>query len=275
MPKALKMIRQPELGKRISDLRKAKGLTQEELVIICNLSVRTLQRIESGEATPRTYTLKLIFEALKETTDNSFKELLNDDKGVFRKWLGQFYIGLIDLFNLKTNAMKKVSILIVIISSIVTGIFALTGDIKAQKENLGVDKSPENTNSNMNPNSQIVFSNFSCKSCFDEKDIMIGRDVRFKSDGIYMSIGLIKLNKKTREFNSGYINGKLLQDKVELNMPRDIIIEGLKEGEIKLTADKVEQAKDKYLLKGNAELSVSHVHINDTIKADEIILLSK
>ncbi|MGM0473729.1 MAG: helix-turn-helix domain-containing protein [Bacteroidota bacterium] len=37
---------QPELGKRIAELRKARGLTQEELVEKCNLSVRTLQRIE-------------------------------------------------------------------------------------------------------------------------------------------------------------------------------------------------------------------------------------
>ena len=42
-------MNQPELGRKIVELRKAKGLTQEELVEICNLNVRTLQRIESGE----------------------------------------------------------------------------------------------------------------------------------------------------------------------------------------------------------------------------------
>jgi transcriptional regulator with XRE-family HTH domain len=46
-------MKQPDLGKRIAELRKAKGLTQEELVQKCHLSVRTLQRIESGEVTPR------------------------------------------------------------------------------------------------------------------------------------------------------------------------------------------------------------------------------
>jgi len=40
-------MNQPDLGKRIVELRKAKGLTQEELVAKCNLSVRTLQRIEA------------------------------------------------------------------------------------------------------------------------------------------------------------------------------------------------------------------------------------
>ncbi len=41
------------------------GLTQEDLVEKCNLSVRTLQRIEAGEVTPRPSTVKLIFGALE------------------------------------------------------------------------------------------------------------------------------------------------------------------------------------------------------------------
>lgn len=57
-------MKQPELGKRISEMRKAKGLTQEQLVEMCNLNVRTIQRIEAGEVTPRSYTVKALFEAL-------------------------------------------------------------------------------------------------------------------------------------------------------------------------------------------------------------------
>ena len=57
-------MKQPQLGKKISELRLAKGLTQTELAEKCNLSLRTIQRIESTEVTPRSYTLKLIFEVL-------------------------------------------------------------------------------------------------------------------------------------------------------------------------------------------------------------------
>lgn len=57
-------MKQPQLGKMLLELRKAKGLTQEELVEKCNLSVRTIQRIEAGEVTPRSYTLKALFGAL-------------------------------------------------------------------------------------------------------------------------------------------------------------------------------------------------------------------
>ena len=57
-------MRQPDLGRKISELRKAKGLTQEELVEKCNISVRTLQRIETGDVTPRSYTIKTILAAL-------------------------------------------------------------------------------------------------------------------------------------------------------------------------------------------------------------------
>lgn len=57
-------MKQPELGQRILELRKKKGLTQDELVDLCNINVRTLQRIENGEVTPRSYTIKTILSAL-------------------------------------------------------------------------------------------------------------------------------------------------------------------------------------------------------------------
>ncbi len=57
-------LEQPQLGKTIIDLRQKKRLTQEELVELCNINVRTLQRIEAGEVTPREYTIRIILDAL-------------------------------------------------------------------------------------------------------------------------------------------------------------------------------------------------------------------
>lgn len=58
-------MKQPLLGQKILEWRKAKGLTQEELVERCNINVRTIQRIEAGEVTPRSYTVKAILEVLE------------------------------------------------------------------------------------------------------------------------------------------------------------------------------------------------------------------
>lgn len=58
------VMKQPELGNKISELRQSKGLTQTELAESCNLSLRTIQRIEAAEVIPRAYTIKQIFEAL-------------------------------------------------------------------------------------------------------------------------------------------------------------------------------------------------------------------
>lgn len=69
-----KIMKQPELGKKVSELRKAKGMTQEELVEKCNLNVRTVQRIEAGEVTPRSYTVKALFEALEYHWENEKSE---------------------------------------------------------------------------------------------------------------------------------------------------------------------------------------------------------
>lgn len=107
-------MKQPDLGRKIAELRKDSGLTQEELVEKCDLSVRTLQRIESGEVIPRSYTLKRILDAL----GCSYHDLNGTTAGSYGKrgfsglkWFRQCYQYFLDLVNLKTNTMKKVSIL--------------------------------------------------------------------------------------------------------------------------------------------------------------------
>jgi transcriptional regulator with XRE-family HTH domain len=81
-----KIMQQPELGQKIVELRKGKGLTQEELVDMCNISVRTLQRIESGEVTPRSYTVKTILDAL-DYDISKISENGGDVFDRFGKWL--------------------------------------------------------------------------------------------------------------------------------------------------------------------------------------------
>jgi len=63
-------MKQPQLGLKILELRQQKGFTQEELVDQCNISVRTIQRIEAGEVTPRVYTVKTILAALDRDLDD-------------------------------------------------------------------------------------------------------------------------------------------------------------------------------------------------------------
>jgi transcriptional regulator with XRE-family HTH domain len=75
-------MKQPELGRKISELRKEKGLTQEELVDKCNISVRTLQRIESGEVTPRSFTVKTILAAL----DYDLNKISDNDDNINRNF---------------------------------------------------------------------------------------------------------------------------------------------------------------------------------------------
>jgi len=49
-------MNQPDLGVKITELRQQKGLTQEKLAEYCDVSTRTIQRIESGEVEPRSFT---------------------------------------------------------------------------------------------------------------------------------------------------------------------------------------------------------------------------
>jgi uncharacterized Tic20 family protein len=58
-------MNQPDLGLKVSELRQQKGLTQERLAELCEVSPRTIQRIESGEVDPRAYTLQCLGKALE------------------------------------------------------------------------------------------------------------------------------------------------------------------------------------------------------------------
>jgi uncharacterized Tic20 family protein len=68
-------MNQPDLGMKIAELRQQKGLTQEKLAEYCEVSTRTIQRIESGEVEPRPFTRNSLSNILevdlgKETTDH-------------------------------------------------------------------------------------------------------------------------------------------------------------------------------------------------------------
>ena len=58
-------MKQPELGIKVAELRQQKGLTQEQLAENCEVSTRTIQRIESGEVDPRAYTITNLNKALE------------------------------------------------------------------------------------------------------------------------------------------------------------------------------------------------------------------
>ncbi|WP_073320258.1 helix-turn-helix domain-containing protein [Aquimarina spongiae] len=85
-------MKQPELGIKISELRKLKGLTQEELVEQCNISVRTIQRIESGEVTPRSYTIKTILSAL----DYDLSQIQTEESRVTKEFKKLFLLEIDD-----------------------------------------------------------------------------------------------------------------------------------------------------------------------------------
>lgn len=64
------------ISKKILEARKSKGLSQEELADIANISLRTVQRIENEENEPRGHTLSSICEAL----NLNIEELVNYGK---------------------------------------------------------------------------------------------------------------------------------------------------------------------------------------------------
>ena len=59
------MEQQLSIGEQIKIARQQKKLSQVEFANKCNLNIRTIQRIENNEVSPRLYTLRIIGEVLE------------------------------------------------------------------------------------------------------------------------------------------------------------------------------------------------------------------
>ena len=130
-------------GTKLVEIRKAKGLTQEEVAQKCKITARTIQRIESGIVKPRAFTIKIISEALGfdfYESSNTGYDATNENKNSKLK-TSVILWHLKDLFNLKTQAMKKISILTASFLMIGFAMFVLTSKAQAQSDNKNVFKS--------------------------------------------------------------------------------------------------------------------------------------
>jgi len=101
------------IAKKISETRKIKGLTQEELAEQSRVNLRTIQRIENCESVPRGKTLSLICDVLeidlKElmSSDNALKKNTVGTKivnGLFLLALNIVLMGIIGFLTLDANA---------------------------------------------------------------------------------------------------------------------------------------------------------------------------
>ncbi|MFD0932764.1 DUF4870 domain-containing protein [Psychroflexus salinarum] len=72
------------LSKRVKELRRRKGLSQEELTENSGLSLRTIQRIENGETEPTGDTLKRISKALNVNPEELTDWAIIEDRGYLK-----------------------------------------------------------------------------------------------------------------------------------------------------------------------------------------------
>lgn len=105
-----KIIFMNSIGTKIFELRKSKGLTQEELAELSKVNLRTIQRIENNENEPRGKTLDLICNALEIdsacfTNKSSNKTIGNYVfNGLFLMLLNLFLMAIIGFLTLDSNA---------------------------------------------------------------------------------------------------------------------------------------------------------------------------
>jgi transcriptional regulator with XRE-family HTH domain len=79
------------LGDKILEIRKRKGLTQEELSDRAKINLRTLQRIEKGETVPRGNTLKMLCSVL----EINLEDILDYGKTEDNKYIRYFHLSVL------------------------------------------------------------------------------------------------------------------------------------------------------------------------------------
>jgi transcriptional regulator with XRE-family HTH domain len=77
--------------------RKSKNLTQEQLAELSKVNLRTIQRIENNENTPRGYTLKLICDILEIEVPNSEAKILPSKSNQLELIFNYFFLAIINL----------------------------------------------------------------------------------------------------------------------------------------------------------------------------------
>jgi hypothetical protein len=203
----------------------------------------------------------MIFSALDYNFNDS--SVIENDGFSNSNRLEQFYIYFIDLFNLKTNTMKKISILTIMLTAIILGLFTVFTNGNAQND---ITKPAVNKGSlEQLKDRELTFSDFTCHGCFEENGFLIGRDIKFKLAGVVVNTRLIMLNTKTREFTAIFTKGIFYENKVEVTITRDELVDNL----FMYTADNMDKSKDRIALKGHARINSNK---EDYIEADEIIL---
>jgi len=129
-------MRNLDFGTKLIEVRSAKGLTQEDVAEKCKVTVRTIQRIESGVVQPRAFTIKMISDVLGmdffESSNTGYDAKKESLSSTLNKPSLQWYFK--DLFNLKTKTMKKISILTTSFLMMGLAMFVFISKVQAQPE---------------------------------------------------------------------------------------------------------------------------------------------
>ena len=126
-----------ELSKRIKELRLKRGMSQDQLADISGLSLRTVQRVESGQNIPRGDTLSRLASALQVTIEeivelqnieNDYESPANKDfSNFFDDWKRPIFYYLLSICILVICGLFRSNIILMICSVLcVIGLLMLT-----------------------------------------------------------------------------------------------------------------------------------------------------
>ncbi|MGH2414111.1 MAG: helix-turn-helix transcriptional regulator [Microcystaceae cyanobacterium] len=88
-PKQTLLLKQPEVGNLIRELRQLAGLTQEQLASVLGVAYGTINRWENGHIQPSPLALRQIRSVLEELNQSSAKVLQEGSTELLRKYFAE------------------------------------------------------------------------------------------------------------------------------------------------------------------------------------------
>ncbi|MBS2097807.1 helix-turn-helix domain-containing protein [Carboxylicivirga linearis] len=196
-------MNQKSIGTRIAELRKEKGLTQNEVVEKCNINIRTLQRIESNQVQPRMYTVRALLEAMDYDLDILSEPNQTNPSANLKQKATHFFDQAGYMFNQNKSIMKKAFVFLSLALAVIFIINVAFTDKVDESDIIDSHPISEATNTSSDKKTdkmlQLIKGKWQLKVSNDyEVDNSNRRIIEFNSKGEFVTT-----NANGSPFNSG------------------------------------------------------------------------
>lgn len=176
-------MKKTELAHKIIERRKSLGMTQDELASHCSINVRTIQRIEAGDVTPRSHTMKVLFQALN--INEEYKNYTSSSTNPLAPYM-------------------KIGIPVTLVMTVILVVFSVRS------------RTSKKTNSKLaQPKYQTPIVRGTYKG-WEDSNVFVASEVDVSINQVHIKSSLTFLDKRSMGLKTNNIEGTLSKNKIQI-----------------------------------------------------------